>query len=241
MRVPDARRGLDIVPSLPCETVGKDTGYRMTSFVWAELEDLSRQLANTQKRLEAAKSVGSFDLADLLEQEIAEMEERRGSLLTRIANGVLGEEIGVDDTTEVHDVNGAPEKEEKIEATEQQAGQVEKDEDECTGLIVLPSGEAPEPEAVPRNPGIGTVQHDPKERGKTMQVTLGDVDRAKQNLERQRTEILARHTEELKSLDAECAEVEALEQAIASFVRKFSGSAARGEVVQLDSANQWRA
>ena len=55
-------------------------------------------------------------------------------------------------------------------------------------------------------------------------LTPADIDRARQELERQRTETLARHAAELKSLEAEGVEVEALEQAIHTFMRKFGGA-----------------
>src|SRR5215471_17873725 len=53
------------------------------------------------------------------------------------------------------------------------------------------------------------------------QLTPADVEHARRELLRQRTETLARHAAELKSLEAEGAEVEALEQAIQVFMRKF--------------------
>src|SRR5262249_56008795 len=66
----------------------------MASSEWMELENLSREISDSQGRLEAAKSVESFELAAVLEREIAEMEERRGKLLAHIANSVIGEESG---------------------------------------------------------------------------------------------------------------------------------------------------
>lgn len=204
----------------------------MTALVWTELESASGQLADAQRRLEAAKSVGSFDVAAVLEREIAEMEERRGNLLARIANGVFGKENDAADTKEHLEVIEAPAKDLKVEVTAPDPSQVEENEVE-SGLDVLPSTAAPEP-CRPTDTGI-SAQCDPDERDRAMwrQLTLDDVDRARQELGRQRSELLARHAEEFKSLDAECTEVDALEQAIASFVRRFSGSPA-GEVVPFD-------
>lgn len=68
------------------------------------------------------------------------------------------------------------------------------------------------------------------------QLTPADVEQARRQLTRQRAETLARHAEELKSLDTENAEVAALEQAINVFVRKYSGTGA--DVVALDLAKQ---
>jgi hypothetical protein len=138
-----------------------------------------------------------------------------------------------DDTKENREVIGAPEEVGTIEVTAPGTGRVEENEVESS-RTVLPSTTAPEPNR-PTNTGI-SAQRDPGEKGKAMwqQLTLDDVNRARQELGQQRSEMLARHAEELRSLDAECAEVDTLEQGIASFVRKFSGSAAGGAVVPFD-------
>ena len=70
-------------------------------------------------------------------------------------------------------------------------------------------------------------------------LTPDDVERAKQELIRQRAETLARYAEELKSLDAQDAEVAALEQAINTFIKKFQKEDA--EVVALDTSRHSRA
>ena len=67
------------------------------------------------------------------------------------------------------------------------------------------------------------------------QLTRADLDHAKQDVERQRSEMLARHAEELKSIEAEAAEVSALEQAIEAFLQKFGGPAVENNVVPLAS------
>ena len=62
------------------------------------------------------------------------------------------------------------------------------------------------------------------------QLAPGDVEHARRELMRQRAETLARHAEELTSLDAENEEVAVLEQAIQTFMRKYGGA----EVVLLE-------
>src|SRR5437764_12822615 len=64
----------------------------MASSEWVELENLSREIADTPGRLDAAKSVESLDLADLLEREIADVEERRRKLLANIAHSVVADQ-----------------------------------------------------------------------------------------------------------------------------------------------------
>jgi len=66
------------------------------------------------------------------------------------------------------------------------------------------------------------------------QLTRADVERATQDLQARRSEILARHAGELTALDVDEAELTVLEQAIDDLVRKFGiGSA---EIVTLKSA-----
>jgi hypothetical protein len=48
-----------------------------------------------------------------------------------------------------------------------------------------------------------------------------------------RSEMLARHAEELKALDAQQAEIDTIEQAIAAFAQKFKG--AEAEVVPFEA------
>src|SRR5947209_19381803 len=63
----------------------------MLTSEWLELENLSTEIADTQGRPDAAKSAESLDLADLLEREIVEMEERRSKLLANIATSVVAD------------------------------------------------------------------------------------------------------------------------------------------------------
>jgi hypothetical protein len=72
------------------------------------------------------------------------------------------------------------------------------------------------------------------------QLTPGDIERAEQELTKRREEMLARHTEELKTLETERDRLATLEQAIAEFLRSF-GSPAGGEVVQLGDEREMRA
>jgi hypothetical protein len=92
----------------------------------------------------------------------------------------------------------------------------------------------------PGTPGDAepSAERDLKEGAETVwkQLTPADVEHARRQLTRQRAETLARHAEELQSLDTENAEVAALEQAINVFVRKYSGTGA--DVVALDLAKQ---
>lgn len=57
------------------------------------------------------------------------------------------------------------------------------------------------------------------------QLTPVDIERAKSELDARRDEMLARHAEELKALDGDQTQLDALEQAISAFVQKFTQAA----------------
>jgi len=71
------------------------------------------------------------------------------------------------------------------------------------------------------------------------QLTRADVERAKQDLQARRSEMLARHAGELTALDIDEAELTVLEQAIEELVHKFGIGGA--DVVTLKSAPLSRA
>ena len=54
------------------------------------------------------------------------------------------------------------------------------------------------------------------------QLTRADVERVKRELGVRRAEILSRHAEELRALDAAQTEIDAFEQTIDAFARKFN-------------------
>jgi hypothetical protein len=66
------------------------------------------------------------------------------------------------------------------------------------------------------------------------QLKPGDIERARRDLETRRAEMLARHEEELKGLEADRAELDTLEQAIAVFLQRFNAPPAKDGVVQLE-------
>jgi hypothetical protein len=79
---------------------------------------------------------------------------------------------------------------------------------------------------------------EPRRRGGASwnQLTPGDVERAKRDLNQRRIETLARHAAELRALDGDQEDIDALERAIEVFTRKFAMQQPAGaEVVQLES------
>ena len=72
------------------------------------------------------------------------------------------------------------------------------------------------------------------------QLTATDIERAKRELDVRRAEMLARHAEELRGLEADQVEIDTLAQAIDSFLRKFNQPAAENSVVRLDEKRDLR-
>ena len=70
------------------------------------------------------------------------------------------------------------------------------------------------------------------------QLSATDIEQAKRQLDIRRSEMLARHAEELKTLEADQVQIDALAQAIDAFVRKFNTPADDGSVVRLDEKRQ---
>jgi hypothetical protein len=72
------------------------------------------------------------------------------------------------------------------------------------------------------------------------QLKPSDIARAKAELGERRAEMLARHAEELKGLEADQSQLETLEQAIDSFLRKFNPPSPEAAVVALDQERELR-
>ena len=64
-------------------------------------------------------------------------------------------------------------------------------------------------------------------------LTAADLERVKRGLATRRSEILARHAEELKALEAEQSEIDVIEKAIVAFTQKFK-LASTAEVIRLE-------
>lgn len=202
----------------------------MASSEWMDLENLSRDIADSNGRLEAARAVGSFDLANVLEREIDEMERRRSRILGHIASSVVGQQPG------------AAKDDDHSENPEQTAGEQKAEEDTEAAAPEVSQSVAEFDPAM--NSGTETGTRNASMEGAGMvwnQLTPADVERARHELDRRRTEMLARHAEELQSLDADRTELDGLEQAISTFLRKFTAPNAGGEVVRLDHMKQPRA
>src|SRR5690349_16037640 len=59
---------------------------------WMQLEDLSEEITQSNTRLDAARSSGSHAVAQVIEKEVTQLEQRRSQLLANIAQTVIGEQ-----------------------------------------------------------------------------------------------------------------------------------------------------
>jgi len=183
----------------------------MSKFEWVELETLSAEVAHLQSRIDAARVTKNYGLVQLLEREIAAATERRTRVLTDITKG-LSNALPI----------GRQPKE--MPVPERQPEQPdEKQEIDIKKEINLANN------APSTNPGVTTETTGDL----TMwdKVTADDLESIKRGVATRRAEMLSRHAGELKALETEQAEIDAVEKAIAVFTQKFKITNA--EVVPL--------
>ena len=139
----------------------------------------------------------------------------------------------------------------EAEAAPAETAEAEESADAAEPVADLPADEPvaeppiPEPQIQPvaaaASPAGGLMAIS-SEGGKNMwdQLTPTDIDRAKRELGVRRAETLARHADELKSLEVEQGQIDVLEQAIASFLSKFNAAGEAAAVVKLDQERELR-
>jgi len=182
----------------------------MSKFEWMELETLSREITHIQSRVDAARATRNLGLVQLLERELADALNRRAQVLTGITKG-----LGF--TQARPKLATAP-------AQQPQSASMQQQE----------AAEAVEPQRV-----AAAVETDfgiSKEKGVDImwdKLTAADLERVKRGLTTRRSEMLARHAEELKALEAEQSEIDVIEKAIAAFTQKFKLTST-AEVIPLD-------
>ena len=184
----------------------------MSKFEWMELETLSNEIAHAQSRLDAARAAKNHGLIRLLEQEIAETTERRARVLADITKGVAAS------GSAKRTLAAVPQKKIKAPAVQGERESAERVEAPATTGVPSPAP-AQSPDAIK---GVAAVWD---------QLRRADIERVKRELGLRRAEVLSRHAEELKALDAQQTEIDAFERAIEAFAKKFNGGA---EVVPFD-------
>jgi hypothetical protein len=197
---------------------------------WTELENLSGEIAESQSRLTAARSTQNHGLVKLLERQISEAEKRRDRLLSQITARLTASPGPVGRRRDPAPAQTEPQKPAEAEAlivepaVEIAAPSVEASVAPLieAGIEIAPTEiTSPEPAPIAETlEGVAAVWD---------QLTRADVERVKRELGLRRAELLSRHAEELRALDAQQTEIDTLEQTVDAFARKFN--IAGGEVV----------
>jgi hypothetical protein len=196
----------------------------MSSFEWMELQALTNDIELSRSRLVEARSRGDRGRARALGEEIEKAEKSRLQLLAHLSTNIA------------RSPEPAPPPKVRDGAVSQPVSPpvAEALQDE-------PSAEQPLPEPVDQIIASGAISpaSAPKaESGKGDiivwdQLTPGDIERAKNELGARRAEVQARHVEEQKGLDAEQSQLEALELAIETFLKKMNQPSSVSTVVDL--------
>jgi hypothetical protein len=243
-------------------------GFAMSSFEWVELETLTSDIETARSRLADARKRNNQGAVAMLETEITRAEKRRSQLLAHISTNVAtgpepaaraaaGSRQAAAPVVEAvpEEAKAEPPPDETAAAPEPAPLPDAKDDSNS------PQASAPAVEAVPAeaeeeqplpdraDPVVASgaaspasaLKADGVEGGINMwnQLTPNDIERAKHELDVRRADMLARHAEELKGLNTDQSQLETLEQAIASFMQKFSTSP-ESAVVKLDQERELR-
>jgi hypothetical protein len=227
-----------------------------SSFEWLELETLSRDIAILEDRLRAARSTKNHGLMRLLEQQLDQATRRRPIILEAItrhaaesaaspaskpskqkkpvavlvedAPAVAAPEPSAEDAAQPCEGGAAVAVQAIAEPEDEPETQAGEGDDASS--VVVPFAASVEPFPVSTE-GTSTVWN---------QLTPDHLENAKRELGRRREEILSRHAEELKALETERDELEALDLAIGVFTRKFSSVAASNQVVPIEEGQRMR-
>ena len=222
----------------------------MSSFEWMELQTLTSDINAARTRLATARASKDNRLARMLEQEITAAEKRRDHLLVHITTELAGvpdadAQPAAGQDTDLGPVSAAAEDGPVEETTVEEgpgeertveASPVEGDgERQSAEIVEAPAGRAAS--------GFASAPRAASVEGELIvwnQLTPGDLLRAKDELAARRTDLLARHAEELKALDADQNQLDGLEQAIGAFLQRFTQPTSEGAVVMLGEQRESR-
>ena len=186
--------------------------FAMSKFEWMELETLSSEITHTQSRLDAARTTKNLGLVQLLERELADALKKRAQVLADITKG-----LGFT----------GPKPKLVTKPVSEPKGATEEQPPSITDVKPQPLDTTGSDDP--------TINADTKKGTDVMwdKLTAADLERVKRGLSSRRSEMLARHAEELKALEAEQSEIDVIEKAIAAFTQKFK-LASGAEVVPFD-------
>ena len=206
----------------------------MGSFEWMELQTLTSDINASRSRLAAARANKDNRLVRVLEAEITAAEQRRDSLLAHITTNLAGSgepaqnQPAAKAVADAEPAAAVAELEEPAAAAEAEAPvPAEQPAEESTaGDSADQAGANGALTVVAAAPETGSV-----EGGGIVwdQLTPSDIERAQAEIGVRRAEMLARHAEELKALEAEQVELEGLEKAINTFLQRVGKAPAATE------------
>ncbi len=216
----------------------------MSALEWLDLETLATDIAAARARLVDVNAYREVGRVQALEQQIADAEERRDRLLARLTDRIAelpdaarqAETMGVgepqideeqplatpaSDTDKLSaDIDRTANSEIPEEIILAQEGSAETGEPSSLRWGVARSDLSP---AIDSIEGLSSMWDE---------ITPTHIEQAMSELDARRAEILAQHAEELKTLDAEHAEIEFLEHSIDVFTQKFGNGLASGDQQQ---------
>ena len=181
----------------------------MGSSDWFELETLNTEIAHSRARLEAARKTKNHGHVKVLQREIAEAEKVRAQLLGHITT-----QLGSADAAR-HSSQPATSELQAHNAGKPQVAEASGEQQSTEPIALVAEAEAAPSPPIPRSDnteGVTEVWD---------QLSRFDIERLKRELGTRRAEILSRHAEELRGLEADQAEIDTFEQTINAFARKF--------------------
>lgn len=196
----------------------------MISFEWLEFETLSREVAELEQDLIAAKETQNYGRWKVLEPQLASARQRREKALEALTRRAASSAIE------------RPTKSRKS-TQPARAAAVE----EAPASVETPPSAEPAEAAVNKEAAATPSKSSDLKGADIMweQFSPDDLKQAKQDIVRRRAEMLARHAEELQTLEKDQEHIDAVCKAIDVFMSKFHGPA-DAEVVQLDQQREAR-
>ncbi|MBV8893323.1 MAG: hypothetical protein JO266_15355 [Acidobacteria bacterium] len=208
----------------------------MSKFEWMELETISNEIAHAQSRLDAARATKNLGLVQLLEREIADATKRRAQILSDITNG-LGVKHSAHSKPQLVVAQQPQEAQAKLQAAVQthsrQSIEPSQAQHHAQTQSQPPSERGPAAAAAALDEPVPSADIKQGDDSMWDKVTSADIEGVKRALASRRSELLTRHAEELKVLEAEEAEIDVFEKAIATFTQKFKLTST-AEIIQLE-------
>jgi hypothetical protein len=190
----------------------------MISFEWLEFETLSREVADLEDQLREAKTTKNHGRWQILEPQLAWAKERREKALEAITRHAAS--TATVQAPYASEPNLPP----RPVAVEGPPAPVESQRVMEQRIITTIKETLP---------ALSPSFHLEGACKMWDRLTPAHLNQAQQDLAHRREEMLARHAEELQTIEAEEEHIETLRRAIETFLGKFAQQGPEAEVVQL--------